>query len=281
MPSFKQLGPAILPRIFPCFSITRTKMCSWASFNWDSSLASVRILKSHMAHVPCIMMVSMALMCDWFSVAPGPEWPSVTYRACLNEAYSLLLGVSEGPSLFPGTLENIFWFAALVLSTSVSGNQTFSSCRQQNNYCGKTSLHLFSPEPRLIRFFFQKSSTSGIKRVCLSWSLPLGILNSSSEKDWEDEICRETFLELGRAEESLSMTAWGSEFKWHVWAGTVQSKVVKEIKNLWSATHSECCGPPFPSCCSSPGYVSLIKSQRSICPLIVSNWLSYTIYLRL
>lgn len=140
---------------------------------------------------------------------------------------------------------------------------------------------MFSPEPRFICFFFHKSSTLGIKRVCLSWSLPLSILNSSTEKHREHEISRETSLELGRAQESLSMTAWGSEFKWYVWAGTVQSKVVKEIKNLQSATHSECCGPPFPSCCSSPGNVSLIKSQRSICPLIVSNWLSYTIYFRL
>lgn len=114
MPSFKPLSPAVLPRIFPCFSITWTKMCSWASLNWDSSLA--RDPESHMAHVPCIMMVSIALMCDWFSVAPGPEWPSVMNRACLKESYSLLLGMWEGPSLIPGTLENIFWFAALVLS---------------------------------------------------------------------------------------------------------------------------------------------------------------------
>lgn len=88
--SFKQLDPAShssqnLPMLFSYMN--QNVLLRFIPCNCEDP-------ESHIVHVPCIMMASMALMCDWFSVASRPEWSSVTYGARLNEVNSLLLGVS-------------------------------------------------------------------------------------------------------------------------------------------------------------------------------------------
>lgn len=123
MPSFEQLDLAMLSGIFCAFPL-HEPTCALEPVGVEIHLLQVWGFGITCGPVPCITMTSLALMCEWFwwpqaqsGFQSCPRHSGMSPTPCSWECWRILLcsqGFGEHPLV-----------AAVVLSTSGSGNQTF------------------------------------------------------------------------------------------------------------------------------------------------------------